>query len=246
MNGNGQNDIVRLAGVWVSPKVAKSKLIGPLYGVQNLIDAIARAEPEDGMEYRKSQRSQAAYDDLVRQDKGPAATASTSGTPRPKRARRSSATPVADDASTSAGTPSASGSRVRVEATTTVTAPAGATIDMIAEIESAKKLVRDLKRELQMRAEAGEDVEETSSSRGTKRTGNTEEAANSTGAPRFAERQIATNKRVQGRGQTVKRAAFGAVLFGLGATAAMCVHIVRISLTRRWFPQIAELASNYL
>jgi hypothetical protein len=121
-----------------------------------------------------------------------------------------------------------------VEATTTVTAPAGA-VDVNAEIESAKQLVRDLKRELQLRAAAGDELEETgyaqaeSSSRGIKRGTAEEGTSISSGVARGSERAIRTNRRVEevGVGQTVKKAAFGAMLFGLGATAAMCVTALR-------------------
>lgn len=136
--------------------------------------------------------------------------------PTPKRARRTE-------------TDSEEPRRVTVAATTTVTAPAGTDIDMNAEIESAKQLVRDLKRELQLRAAAGDELEDTGyaqaeGSRGTKRGNQEEGTAISGGAGRGTERTIRTNRRVQQGttvGQTVKRAAFGAMLFGLGATAAM-------------------------
>lgn len=120
--------------------------------------------------------------------------------------------------------------RLTLEATTTVTAPAGSNIDVNAEIESAKQLVRDLKRELQLRAAAGDEIEETggqaesSSSRGRKRVAADDGTAVSGGAAPGTERVIRTNRRVErndGPVRTVKRVAYGAMLFGLGASAAL-------------------------
>jgi len=223
--------------------------LAPAYGLLELILALGRAEPDPNVSYRKSQRSQAAADEMNRQRDAarqqqqqqqqgaaepsrpvPAIAAPDAASPAPKRVRRVEAsTPTAEE-----GTPSR---RVTVEATTTLTGPAGAAIDMNAEIESAKQLVRDLKHQLQRRAAAGDELEETgfaeseaSGSRGVKRSATEEGTSISSGAARGTERVIRTNKRVQegnNVGQTVKKAAFGAMLFGLGATAAMCVTTLR-------------------
>lgn len=185
--------------------------------------ALCKAAPDPQVSYRKSQRSQAAADEIARTHTQPPAstsrpapsmTVNDTEAPTPKRRR-----PETHDER-----------RLTLEATTTVTAPAGSAIDVNAEIESAKQLVRDLKRELQLRAAAGDEIEETggeaesSSSRGRKRQANDDGTAVSGGAAPGTERVIRTNKRVEktdGPVQTVKRVAFGAMLFGLGASAAL-------------------------
>lgn len=195
-----------------------------MYNMQRLVDALARASPDPNVSYRKSQRSQAAAQELAR---GPNATPSAARTapsvtgapanaPTPKR-RRGADTQPADEQR-----------RVTLEATTTVTAPSGAVVDVNAEIESAKQLVRDLKRELQMRTAAGDSLEELggadaeSSARGQKRGAEDDGTAISGGAAKGDERVIRTNRRVeQTAGGAAKRVAFGAMLFGLGASAAL-------------------------
>lgn len=170
-----------------------------------------------------SQRSQAAAEDLQRKKEQqatgsgnssrvvPSLSATEASQPSPKRARPA---------------PRAEGSprRLTLEATTTVTAPSSAAIDMNAEIESAKQLVRDLKRELQLRQAAGEDIEESESSeRGIKRLPDDDGVAISSGQGKGGERVIRTNRRVQqgGVAQAVKTAAYGTMLFGLGVSAAL-------------------------
>lgn len=219
--------------------------LAPAYGIAELVLALSRAEPDPHVSYRKSQRSQQAADDLARtrRHNPPAAESGSTraapsitvtdaaAAPTPKRARRApdaespaAATPAADAAPAAA----ADERTLTLEATTTVTAPAGSNIDMNAEIESAKQLVRDLKRELQMRAAAGDEVEETggetgeSSSRGVKRGNEDEGVAVSSGSKR-TERVIKTNKRVEHTGTVgtvVRNTAYGAMIFGLGVGAA--------------------------
>lgn len=170
-----------------------------------------------------SQRSQAAAEDLQRKKEAqatgtggssravPSMSATDAAQPSPKRARQA---PRAE------GTPR----RLTLEATTTVTAPPNATIDMNAEIESAKQLVRDLKRELQLRQAAGEDIEGAGNSeRGIKRLPDDDGVTISSGQGKGGERVIRTNRRVQqgGVAQAVKTAAYGTMLFGLGVSAAL-------------------------
>lgn len=150
-------------------------------------------------------------------------TPANASAPTPKRARRV----AADEASTATQSEGSGESRrLTLEATTTVTAPAGANIDMNAEIESAKQLVRDLKRELQLRNAAGEELEEQgfatgSNSRGVKRLVDDDGVEIASGSKK-GERVIKRNRRVEGGAVgTAKRVAFGAMLFGLGASAAL-------------------------
>lgn len=197
--------------------------------------ALSRAVPDPSVSYRKSQRSQAAADELAKQKATTAAPAA--GTPT--RAAPSLAAPAAETAtrtpkrarkttSEAAGTPEASGSRVfTVEATTTVTAPAGTAVDMNAEIESAKQLVRDLKQQLRDRAAAGEDLEDQGfaqpeSSRGAKRAAGEADEGVSVSSGAKGDRAIRTNKRVeQGSAvaETAKRITYGSILLGLGGAA---------------------------
>jgi len=184
--------------------------------------------------YRKSQRSQAASDELARSKPSPPADAARptvpsltaeSASPIPKRQRRQSSRPGA--ASANEDMPVEDDRRhLTLEATTTVTAPAGARVDMEAEIQSAKQLVMDLKRELRLRAAAGEDLEDqgyevAEGSRGTKRIkGQDDAVVISSGAGQ--ERLVRRSKRVEQSaiGATAKRVAWGAFIFGLGVGAA--------------------------
>lgn len=211
--------------------------LAPAYGISDLVMALAKAVPDPNVSYRKSQRSQAAADEIARQQTGgsnteqaassttsrpvPSMTANDTEAPTPKRRRAGEATQNNGEER-----------QLTLEATTTVTAPAGTNVDVNAEIESAKQLVRDLKRELQLRAAAGDELEEmggeaessSSASRGRKRSANDDGTAVSGGAAPGTERVIRTNKRVDktdGPMETVKRVTFGAMLFGLGASAAL-------------------------
>lgn len=201
--------------------------------------------PDPNVAYRKSQRSQAAAEEMAqggRPDDGTAArpnvpsmTAETAS-PAPKRQRR--ATPDASQAGSTRATRSSAGPasasadgdrHLTLEATTTVTGPANANVDMEAEIASAKQLVLDLKRELRLRSAAGDELEETGqseagpSTRGTKRSNRQDDAVViSGGAGKGTERVVRTNKRVDKSpvAETAKRFAWGALFFGLGVGAA--------------------------
>lgn len=192
--------------------------------------ALCKAAPDPNVSYRKSQRSQAAADEIARtrHPRQPAAASTSRAAPSMMANETEAPTPKRRRATDTQG--SEDQRRLTLEATTTVTAPAGSAVDVNAEIESAKQLVRDLKRELQLRAAAGDELEETGggeaegSTRGRKRAANEDGAAVSGGAPAGTERVIRTNKRVDrkdGVVETTKRVAFGAMLFGLGASAAL-------------------------
>lgn len=226
---NGEFSFLTLSTIADISRVSQHLAIhlAPAYNMKPLVVALARAVPDPNVSYRKSQRSQAAAAELAAKNTStatptttrtaPSMTAPEAVAPTPKR-RRAAETQSTDEQR-----------RVTLEATTTVTAPAGAAIDVNAEIESAKQLVRDLKRELQLRAAAGDEFEETggadvaeSSSRGKKRAAEDEGTAISGGAGKTEERIIRTNRRVeQTTGGAAKRVAFGAMLFGLGASAAL-------------------------
>lgn len=233
--GRGNND-VRLAGQWVSRHLAIH--LAPAYGIAELVAALTRAVPDPNVAYRKSQRSQAAADELSRTHKGPRTAqgptptvpsmTSDAASPAPKRIRRQS--PHAPTTSVPSG-PTAGNDDSRhltLEATTTVTAPSSSKVDMEAEIQSAKQLVLDLKRELQLRAAVGDSLEDqgvevAEGSRGLKRAnGNDEGVAVSGGAANSKDRIVRKNKRVEvpTTGQTAKRFALGALIFGLGVGAA--------------------------
>jgi hypothetical protein len=148
--------------------------------------------------YRKSQRSIAAAATL-QQASGAAAPA-----PAPKRVRTD-----AEDTR-----------HLTLEATTTVTAPAGATIDMEAEIESAKQLVMNLKRELRLRTAAGEALEEqgydvAEGSRGQKRGQGDDivEISGGVGKERIVRRSQRVEQKAMGPATKV---AWGTLIFSLG------------------------------
>jgi len=196
--------------------------------------ALARAVPDPNVAYRKSQRSQQAADEIARQKPTPPATSSgpaipsltaDSASPIPKRQRRQSPRP---------GTAAAQDDmaidddrrHLTLEATTTLTTQPGAQVDMEAEIQSAKQLVMDLKRELRLRAAAGEELEDQGhevgeESRGVKRVKGTDEAVVISGGA-GKERVVKRSKRVDqnSMGETAKRVAWGALIFGLGVGAA--------------------------
>lgn len=201
--------------------------------------------PDPNVAYRKSQRSQAAAEEMAQEGRPnvgtsarpnvPSMTAETAS-PAPKRQRR--ATPDASQTGSTRATRSSAGPasasaegdrHLTLEATTTVTGPANANVDMEAEIASAKQLVLDLKRELRLRSAAGDELEETGqseagpSTRGTKRANRQDDAVViSGGAGKGTERVVRTNKRVDKSpvAETAKRFAWGALFFGLGVGAA--------------------------
>lgn len=197
--------------------------------------ALARAAPDPNVAYRKSQRSQAAADNLDRTREPedgaapppravPSLAAEPSASPAAKRQRRQSpAGATVSDTSAEAAT-----RRLTLEATTTVTAPTGAKVDMEAEIESAKQLVLDLKKELRLRAATGEDLEDqgvefAEDTRGTKRSKGEGEGVIISGSGSGAQdRVVRKNKRVQQGviGAGVRKAFWTAAIFGLGVTAA--------------------------
>lgn len=118
-----------------------------------------------------------------------------------------------------------------LEATTTVTAPTGTPVDMEAEIQAAKQLVLDLKRELRLRAAAGEDLEDQGfdlgeNSRGVKRGKGDSDAVVVSGGAGKDGRYLKKNKRVvqDSVAETARKVAWGALIFGLGVGAATYVE----------------------
>lgn len=193
------------------------------------VQALTRAVPDPHVAYRKSQRSQAAADEMARgqpdvgSDAAPSMTAETA-TPAPKRQRRQSphlGTPggtavIANDSDRR---------HLTIEATTTITAPTGAQLNMDAEIASAKQLVKDLTRQIRLRDAAGDDLEDqgidvAEGSRGVKRGKGDAHGVGITGGAK--DRVVKTNKRVEQGvvGETAKRIAWGAAIFTLGVGAA--------------------------
>lgn len=107
-----------------------------------------------------------------------------------------------------------------LEATTTVTAPSNTVVDMEAEIENAKQLVMNLKREIRLKAAAGEALEDqgVESSRGIKRGKGDDEVAE---GAHGGERVIKRSKRVENaRGETAKKLAWSGLIFGMGIGVA--------------------------
>ncbi|CAK9779826.1 hypothetical protein CC85DRAFT_266840 [Cutaneotrichosporon oleaginosum] len=232
-NGSRDCNTVRLAGQWVSRHLAIH--LAPAYNLTELVMALCKAAPDPNISYRKSQRSQAAADELARsrqshQQLTAAPAAGTSA--QPAQPARVAPSMMADEVNAPVPKrqrPAEAEDRRRLtlEATTTVTAPYGRVVDINAEIESAKQLVRDLRRELQLRTAAGEELEDLGGAedenyaRGRKRAANADAAVVPAGAPSGTERVIRKNKRVERDTENVKQMAFGAMLFGLGAAAAV-------------------------
>ncbi|KAK8869776.1 hypothetical protein IAR55_000344 [Kwoniella newhampshirensis] len=229
-NGGRGSDVVRLAGQW-----HLAIHLAPAYGLANLIAHLARAHPDPNVAYRKSQRSQLASDEIARTKNGdvpsarpvvPSMTAAETASPAPKRQRRA-ASPAANASSDNNAQAAEDAPRhLTLEATTTVTAPTGAPVDMEAEIQSAKQLVMDLKRELRLRAAAGEELEDQGvdvgeETRGTKRTKGGDDAVLISGGA-SKDRIVRKNKRIVQSpvGEAAKKVAWGALIFGLGIGAA--------------------------
>ncbi|KAK4685481.1 hypothetical protein P7C73_g4671, partial [Tremellales sp. Uapishka_1] len=220
VNGGPRSPVVRLAGQWGSRHLAIH--LAPSYNLAELVAALARAVPDPHVVYRRSQRSQAAADELVRSGGQVAAPVPSltagSASPAPKRQRHRGRGDSAEQDSR----------RLTLEATTTVTAPTGTQIDMEQEIRAAKQLVTDLKRELRLRAAAGEDLEDQGvlvqgeGSRGIKRGKGGDEAVSISGGASKDNRMVRGNKRIDESpvAQGAKKAAWGALIFGLGVGAA--------------------------
>ncbi|WWC89998.1 uncharacterized protein L201_004928 [Kwoniella dendrophila CBS 6074] len=244
-NGGRGSEVVRLAGQWVSRHLAIH--LAPAYNLSELIASLARAVPDPNVAYRKSQRSQVASEEISRAGQTdatparpvvPSMTATETASPAPKRQRTTPSAPTADVSNSNAITEEASAEveeeqparHLTLEATTTVTAPAGANVDMEAEIESAKQLVKDLKKELKLRAAVGEELEDQGvdvpeETRGTKRGKNEDEGVSISGGSgtNGKDRIVRKNKRVVQNGilgETGQKIAWGTIIFGLGVGAA--------------------------
>ncbi|WWD15950.1 hypothetical protein CI109_100374 [Kwoniella shandongensis] len=230
-NGGRGSDVVRLAGQCRHLAIH----LAPAYGLAHLIASLARAVPDPNVAYRKSQRSQIASEEIARTKTGgsspvkpavPSMTAAETASPAPKRQRREPSPQAGASRSTTVQDVEDDARHLTLEATTTVTAPAGAPVDMEAEIQSAKQLVMDLKRELRLRAAAGEELEDQGvdvgeDTRGTKRAKGGDEAVLISGGV-GKNRIVRKNKRVVQSpvGEAAKKVAWGALIFGLGVGAA--------------------------
>lgn len=147
------------------------------------------------MQYRKSQRSQAAGAELNESRPVPSLSADTNA-PVPKRVRR-------QDGPTDATMGPASTSEET----------------MNAEIAQAKQLVKELKRSIETReAQEERGVDLAESHRGTKR-GQNSDGITISGASAGKGRVIKTNTRVQGNETVrggIKTVAYGSIILGIG------------------------------
>lgn len=222
------------------------------------MQALARAVPDPNVAYRKSQRSQAAADELARakakQAPAPPIVPAVSNVPIPKpqatipsmttevsspaskRRRKDSvteasgsATQTVAEAQPPADTSEADDIRhITIEATTTITSPTGANVDMDAEIEQAKQLVKNLRQEIQLRNEAGDSLEDqgvavTDDVRGVKRGKHEDEALVISGGAGGKDRVVRTNRRVPqtAGGEVGQRFGWGAFVFSIGLGASL-------------------------
>lgn len=171
MNGSRSCDAVKLAGVWVPPSTAAHLAVH--YRLGPWVDAMVNAQPEQGVAYRKSQRSQAAATEA----------GSTSAPPAASRAGRRSATPAAQTAANAASShpeqPAPKRTRaasaeastqqeqqqgptvdVTLTSTSEIRSPAGVAIDAEAQIAENRAMVLRMKEEALARARAGESAED--------------------------------------------------------------------------------------
>ncbi|KAE8537973.1 hypothetical protein D1P53_006040 [Cryptococcus gattii VGV] len=260
-NGGRDSEVVRLAGQWVSRNLAIH--IAPAYNLVQLVaasmvPALARAVPDPNVAYRKSQRSQAAADELARtkakQAQAPSTVPAVSNVPVPKpqatipsmttevsspaskRRRKDSVTEASGSATQTAvetqppaDTSEADDTRhITIEATTTITSPTGANVDMDAEIEQAKQLVKNLRQEIQLRNEAGDSLEDQGVAvaddvRGVKRGKHEDEAVVISGGAGGKDRVVRTNRRIPqiAGGDVGQRFGWGAFVFSIGLGASL-------------------------
>ncbi|WVQ98762.1 hypothetical protein IAU59_005893 [Kwoniella sp. CBS 9459] len=257
-NGGRGSDVVRLAGQWVSrhlaihlaPAYNLAELIAALARAVPDPNVAYRKSQRSQVASEELARQQAAATP-ARSAAVPSMDVAETASPAPKRQRRepsaaaaASATTTTGEASSSAAADNASAEgtqnaaaaapqheeqrHLTLEATTTVTAPAGANVDMEAEIQSAKQLVMDLKRELRLRAAAGEELEEQGvdvpeDTRGTKRSKRGDDSVTiSGGTSSTKDRIVRRNNRVLGNvvGETGQQVLLGTAIFAIGMAAA--------------------------
>lgn len=140
-----------------------------------------------------------------------------------------SATQTITEAQPSADTSETDAPRhITIEATTTITSPTGANVDMDAEIEQAKQLVKDLRQEIQLRNEAGDSLEDQGVAvvddvRGVKRGKHEDEAVVISGGAGGKDRVVRTNKRIPqiAGGDVGQRFGWGAFVFSIGLGASL-------------------------
>lgn len=221
------------------------------------MQALARAVPDPNVAYRKSQRSQAAADELARtkakQAQAPSTVPAVSNVPVPKpqatipsmatevsspaskRRRKDSvteasgATQTVVEAQPPADTSEADDTRhITIEATTTITSPIGANVNMDAEIEQAKQLVKNLRQEIQLRNETGDSLEDQGVAvaddvRGVKRGKHEDEAVVISGGAGGRDRVVRTNRRIPqtAGGDVGQRFGWGAFVFSIGLGASL-------------------------
>jgi hypothetical protein len=148
----------------------------------------------------------------------PSLAAPLAAEPAPKRARNAS--PGADDER-----------HIIIEATTTITGPAGTKIECDAEIAEAKQMVLDMKRQIALQAASGQALEDQgvdlpADTRGRKRGAGEDEGVTISGGPQVKiQRVIKKNRRAEAQaGQEAShKMAWGVAMFGLGVGAAACV-----------------------
>lgn len=196
--------------------------LAPSYHMADLIDvsrhclrsaligqSLARAVPDPGVQYRKSQRSQQAAEEIVRHREPravPSLATAEAPSPAPKRVRRAE---VDDDTTTAVS---------NSQPTADATAHAGEE-HMDAEIAQAKQLVKELKRAIETREaqeERGADLSE--SQRGIKRGQAFEDGVSVSGSSGQG-RIIKSNKRVKESSVLlggVKTVAYGSLILGIG------------------------------
>lgn len=191
--------------------------------VQTYLQALARAHPDPNVAYRKSQRSQQASEEIARTSRPvPSLAAPVANEPVLKRQRQESPVRASNTDER----------HITVEATTTITGPSSVRTDMEAEIAQAKQMVVDLRRELQLKAATGQDLEDQgvdvpADRRGKKRAQDDDDegVTISGGVGPKTERIIRKNKKVETGNDTGRKIAWGAVMFGLGIGAASYVPL---------------------
>lgn len=178
MNGSRSCDAVKLAGTWVPPSTAAHLAVH--YRLGPWVDAMVNAQPESGVAYRKSQRSQAAASEAA------ATTPATTQRPVAARGTRRSTTPASQAGTTAASSshpeqPAPKRTRatsteaapaiqeeiqegpvvdVTLTSTSEIRSPAGVAIDAEAQIAENRAMVLRMKEEALARARAGESAED--------------------------------------------------------------------------------------
>lgn len=144
MNGGREPGTVKLAGLWIPPKTAES--LAHAYNLTEWISAMMNAEPEKGVAYRKSQRSQQASEQAAKKEKDAEAKSGRTATTT-SSLRRSGTTPDLSNAPAVTAPPAPAPIPVVAPTPTPSTPAASVPAPLAPALEPAAKRARVVKEE---------------------------------------------------------------------------------------------------